>query len=98
MAYPGFPGKEAVKQVAVVVVVVAVAVSSPKSWQNDDQKLLSSKNIARLYVKSRMSICICTESCDLLKVPYMTYYSRSRQRRFILFDFNKKLSYRRGTA
>jgi len=53
LAYPGFPGKEAVKQVAVVVVVVvAVAVSSPKSWQNDDQKLLSSKNIARLYAKT----------------------------------------------
>jgi len=45
------------------------------------------ENNARPCVKRRMSFCACAKSRDLLKVPKMSYCSRSRQRRFTVLDF-----------
>jgi len=44
-------------------------------------------NNAQLCVEKRMSFCACAKSRDLLKVPWMSYCSRSRRRRFTVLDF-----------
>jgi len=45
------------------------------------------ENNARPRVKRHMSFCACAKSRDLLKVPEMSYCSRSRRRRFTALDF-----------
>ena len=45
------------------------------------------ENNARPWVKKRMSFCACAKSRDLLKVPWMSYCSRSRRRRFTVLGF-----------
>jgi len=44
-------------------------------------------NNARPCVKKRMRFCACAKSRDLLKVPWLSYCSRSRRRRFTVLDF-----------
>jgi len=46
-----------------------------------------SENNAGPCVKRRMSFYACTKSRDLLKVPWMSYCSRSRRRRFTVLGF-----------
>jgi len=45
------------------------------------------ENNARPCVKKRISFCACAKSRDLLEVPYVSYCSRSRRRRFTVLDF-----------
>jgi len=45
------------------------------------------ENNALPGVKRRMSFCARAKSCDLLKVSYVSYCSRSRRRRFTVLDF-----------
>jgi len=45
------------------------------------------ENNARHCVKTRISICACAKSPDLLKVPEMSYCSRFRWRQFTVLDF-----------
>jgi len=45
------------------------------------------ENNARPCVKRHMSFCACAKSRDLLKVPEMSYCSRSRRRRFTVLYF-----------
>jgi len=49
-------------------------------------KVICEKN-AQPSVKRHMSFCACAKSRDLLKVPEMSYCSRSRRRRFTVLDF-----------
>jgi len=45
------------------------------------------ENNARPVLKKRMSFCACPKSRDLLKMPQMSYCSRSRRRRLIVLNF-----------
>jgi len=45
------------------------------------------ENNARPCVKRCMNFCACAKSRDLLKVPWLSYCSRSRRRRFTVLDF-----------
>jgi len=45
------------------------------------------ENNARPSVKRRMSLCVYAKSRDVLKVPSMSYCSRSRRRRFTALYF-----------
>jgi len=40
-----------------------------------------------------MSFCTCVKSRDLLKVPEMSYCSRSRRRRFTALDLEPRFAY-----
>ena len=45
------------------------------------------ENNARPCVKRRMSFCACAKLHDVLKMPEMSYCSRSRRRPFTVLDF-----------
>jgi len=47
------------------------------------------ENNARPCVKRRISFCACAKSRDLLKVPYVSYCSRSRRRRFTVLALKR---------
>jgi len=50
-------------------------------------KVICENNVQPRVQKRHMSFCVCAKSRDLLKVPEMSYCSRSRRRRFAVLDF-----------